>query len=43
MSKSKRARSIKALSAPAEAQWRWRGERSEPVRLGVHDHHSCSV
>ena len=28
---------------PAEAQWRWRGERSEPVRLSVRDHHSCSV
>ena len=28
---------------PAEAQWRWRGERSEPVRLSVHGHHSCSV
>ena len=28
---------------PAEAQWRWRGERSEPVRLSVHGRHSCSV
>ncbi len=28
---------------PAEAKWRWRGERSEPVRLSFRDHHSCSV
>ena len=27
---------------PAEAHWRWRG-RSEPRRLGVRDHHACSV
>src|SRR5262249_16209090 len=26
---------------PAEAQWRWRGERREPGRLNVRDHHAC--
>jgi len=29
--------------SPAEALWRWRGEWSEPIRPGVHDHHACSV
>ncbi len=28
---------------PAEAHRRWRGERSEPVRLGVRDHHTRSL
>ena len=28
---------------PAEADRRWRGERSKPVRLGVRDHHTRSL
>jgi len=28
---------------PAEAHRRWRGEKSEPVRLGVRDHHTRSL
>jgi transposase len=28
---------------PAEADRRWRGERSKPVRLGVPDHHTRSL
>jgi hypothetical protein len=28
---------------PAEAHWRWRGKRSEPIRLGVRDHHTRSL
>ena len=28
---------------PAEAYRRWRGKRSEPVRLGVHNHHTRSL
>jgi hypothetical protein len=30
---------VPAEAEAAEAHWRWRGERSEPVRLSVHDHH----
>ena len=28
---------------PAEADRRWRGERSKPVRLGIRDHHTRSL
>jgi hypothetical protein len=41
-SPSCRRNSARTHPNPAEAQWRWRGERSEPVRLSVRDRHSCS-
>src|SRR5215468_10730226 len=51
MQNSSQERRLKSVGAtarrhhpnPAEADRRWRGERSKPVRLGVRDHHTRSL